>query len=259
MVKGPQEFEEAVTCRVEPSGHLCLQLRAGVVLDISPGLALRLRNPLHESSVCLSSCSSHLALLHPVGRLLQYGPRLEVQVDDKTSVKNAKFHPKGISFTANNCALVYLLDEAGARSTMDMFHDLQASNIVDDLFLAWARGGEEAIRLGVQMMEEIQHWRDGEDHWHLPGLSVSQTLDGLVSVTKEQQGERVTLKVSPNNGKVKVVSRSLLATASLGQDSHMFLRDGDRRLHYSAQSSVFTVRNAGHSAGFDEEGVLNIF
>ena len=47
--------------------------------------------------------------------------------------------------------------------------------------------------------------------------------------------------------------------ASLGEESHLFLRAGDRRLHYSGQSSVFTVRNAGHSAGFDEAGVLRIF
>ena len=34
---------------------------------------------------------------------------------------------------------------------------------------------------------------------------------------------------------------------------------GDRRLHYSGQSAVFTVRNAGHSAGFDEAGMLRIY
>ena len=58
-------------------------------------------------------------MVHPSGRLLQYGSRIEVQVEDKMSVKNAKVHPKGISFTANNMALVYLLDNAGARSTSD--------------------------------------------------------------------------------------------------------------------------------------------
>ena len=48
-------------------------------------------------------------------------------------------------------------------------------------------------------------------------------------------------------------------TASLGDDSHMFLRSRDRRLHYNGGSGVFMVRNAGHSAGFDEEGELRIF
>ena len=49
------------------------------------------------------------------------------------SVKNAKVHPKGVSFTANNMALEYLLDDAGARSTSDMFHDLHAAHIVNTL------------------------------------------------------------------------------------------------------------------------------
>ena len=40
----------------------------------------------------------------------------------------------GVSFTANNCALVYLVDVAGARTTSDMFHDLYENNIADTLF-----------------------------------------------------------------------------------------------------------------------------
>ena len=69
-------------------------------------------------------------MVHPVDRLLQYGSRVEVVVEDM----NANVHPKGISFTANNMALVYLLDDAGARSTSDMFHDLHASHVVNTLF-----------------------------------------------------------------------------------------------------------------------------
>ena len=48
-------------------------------------------------------------------------------------------------------------------------------------------------------------------------------------------------------------------TASLGDESHMFLRSKDRRLHYNGNTGVFIVRNAGHSAGFDEDGELRIF
>ena len=40
----------------------------------------------------------------------------------------------GTSFTANNCTLVYLVDEAGARTTTDTFHDLYENNIADTLF-----------------------------------------------------------------------------------------------------------------------------
>ena len=40
----------------------------------------------------------------------------------------------GISFTANNCTLVYLVDVAGARTTSDMFHDLYENNVAETLF-----------------------------------------------------------------------------------------------------------------------------
>jgi len=68
-------------------------------------------------------------------RILIYEPRVEIQTEDTMSVKNAKIYPRGISFTVNNMALVYLLDEAGARSTSDMFHDLYATHIVDIYFI----------------------------------------------------------------------------------------------------------------------------
>ena len=48
-------------------------------------------------------------------------------------------------------------------------------------------------------------------------------------------------------------------TASLGMESHLLLRSRERRLYYSGETKVFTVRNARPSAGFDEEGSLRIF
>jgi len=255
--------EGPVTCVVEQEGHLCLQLRSEVTLDISPNMSMRLSNPRHETSLALSGCGSQLAMVHPVGRLLQYGSRIEVQVEDKMSVKNAKVHPKGVSFTANNMALVYLLDDAGARSTSDMFHDLHASHIVNTLFLEVARlrNWEGCAMLGVEMLETAQYWRDNRncDRWRFGEVEVAQTRDGLVTVQRMVEGEALMLRVSPNNGKVRFDSKAMQVTASLGEEAHLFLRARDRRLHYSGQSTVFTVRNGGHSAGFDEEGALRIF
>ena len=188
-------------------------------------------------------------MVHPVGRLLLYGPRIEVQVEDKMSVKNAKVilhppsqllllaglccylllvtlilhtnnsfiktqvHPKGVSFTANNMALVYLLDDAGARSTSDMFHDLHASHIVNTLFseVARLRNWEGGAMLGVEMLETAQYWRDNRncDRWKFGDVEVAQTRDGLVTVQKMVEGEALMLRVSPNNGKVRFDSKAM--------------------------------------------------
>ena len=81
------------------------------------------------------------------------------------SVKNAKIWPKGTSFTATTFALVYLLDEAGLRTTTDIFHDLWASNIVDSLWEQELWSGLENATTSArtrecrEMLEGARHWR----------------------------------------------------------------------------------------------------
>eukprot|EP00092_Neocalanus_flemingeri_P025184 GFUD01027310.1.p1 GENE.GFUD01027310.1~~GFUD01027310.1.p1 ORF type:complete len:379 (+),score=85.31 GFUD01027310.1:31-1167(+) len=251
-----------VTAVVEQQGFISLKLRHAVVLDISPNLAIRLTNNIKNSSMSLSACTTQMALVHPKGRILQYGPRVEVQTEDEVNVKNAKIYPRGISFTANNMALVYLLDEAGARSTSDMFHDLYATQIVDTLFMESCQKEGQSVTTSIRQLDMARYWRTeaGVDCWVIGHVFIQQTEDGLVTVEREvKNGDSFVLKTSPSNGKVKFDSRFVQMTASLGDESHMFLRSRDRRLHYSGQTKVFTVRNAGHSAGFDEKGELRIF
>jgi len=111
------------------AGHLCQH-------DLSGS-----RTRPKDSSVSLS-CTTQMALVNPKSRMLQYGPRVEIQC-----VKNAKIYPRGISFTANNMALVYLLDEAGARSTSDMFHDLYATQKADTLLMESCQREGQAVCL----------------------------------------------------------------------------------------------------------------
>ena len=62
-----------------------------------------------------------------------------------------------------------------------------------------------------------------------------------------------------SNQACQEASLSLLHLHSWFVQSHLLLRSRDRRFHYSGETKVFTVRNARHSAGFDEEGSLRIF
>jgi len=259
--QGHHQPHSGITAVVEQAGFISLKLRYGVVVDLSANLAVRIKNFAKKSNISLSACTTQMAMVHPKGRMLQYGPRVEVQSEDFTSVKNAKIFPRGISFTANNMALVYLLDEAGARTTTDMFHDLYATEIADTLFEESCRREGETVSISMEQLDRARYWRTdaGVDCWVIEQVFIQQTEDGLVTVEREVEGDKFVLKTSPNNGKAKIDSSFLLMTASLGEESHVFLRSGDRRLHYGGQSKVFTVRNAGHSAGFDEEGSLRIF
>ena len=106
-------------------------------------------------------------------------------------------------------------------------------------------------------------------------LTVRQTSDGFVMVER-RNSHGAFLRVSPTNGKVKIVTPSVQvspltffciqsfplchqATASLGEASHFFLRSGQKRLHYDGNSGAFVVRSSGQSAGFDEQGNLKIY
>jgi len=251
-----------ISALVEMPGFINFKLRHDMVISISSNFAIKLKNVNRQSNISVSSCSSQMAVVHPKGRLLQYGERVEVQVEDMISVKNAKIFPRGISFTANNMALVYLLDQAGARSTSDMFHDLDATEIAETLFLESIGRQVDGITESIRLLDNTRYWRtnDNIDCWKVGPIFIQQTDDGLVIVEKEaQQGKKISLRSSPSNGKVKLDSQFVQMTASLGSESHMFLRSTDRRLHYNGESKVFTVRNAGHSAGFDHEGSFRIF
>ena len=116
------------------------------------------------------------------------------------SVKNAKIWPKGTSFTATTFALVYLLDEAGLRTTSDVFHDLGASDIVNSLWQEeiWSR--KMSMRESKELLEGIRRWRwkmtymlmvdfaalrsGAMDCWEVAGIRVEQGEDGLVRVER---------------------------------------------------------------------------
>ena len=251
-----------ISAVVELPGFINLRLRHDMVLSISSNLAIRLKNLQKQPSLSLSSCSTQMAMVHPKGRMLQYGSRVEVQVEDNISVKNAKIFPRGISFTANNMALVYLLDEAGARSTSDMFHDLHATDIAETVFIESLGRQVDGVTTSIRQLDMARYWRTREnvDCWMIGPIFIQQKEDGLVIIEKDVgQDNKIFLRSSPSNGRVRLDSDSVQMTASLGTEAHMFVRSQNRRLHYSGGTKVFTVRNAGHSAGFDEEGSLRIF
>lgn len=100
-------------------------------VDVSTHGGIRISNPRRESTLALSGCATNMAMVHPKGRILQYMNRIEVQARDEYATKYAKMYPKGVSFSGSNCALVYLVDAAGVRSTTDNFYDVYAENIAD--------------------------------------------------------------------------------------------------------------------------------
>ena len=153
--------QDTVAYVVEP-GYISLRMSHGIVLDISNDCSVRLLNTRQQSSlaVCGDVDSPRVAVIHPQGRAIVYNRGAEVQVEDEVSVKNAKFYPKGISFTANNLALVYLLDVAGAKTSSDIFHDLHGTNVVDTLFLQQCEALQSSVSNSCEQLDRVRYWRN---------------------------------------------------------------------------------------------------
>lgn len=264
------EEMDGIKAVVEEEGYISLHLNYNVTVDISPDQGIRVINHRKGITLSLSGCGTSMALVHPQGRALQYNSRIEVQTQDKHNyrhvIKNAKMWPRGVSFTANNYALVYLVDQAGARSTTDSFHDLYASNIAESIFIKtcedyhYSGNTLSSVDKSIQDLENAAYWRtEGTnlDCWVFDNVKITQTPDGLVTVERRYGEEVFTLKTSPSNGKARLQSSFMYLTASMGEESHIFVKSNDRRIHYNGKA--FVVRNAGHSAGFDEDGQLRIW
>ena len=226
-VSGPQyhgsQGQDSVAYVVRP-GYISLKMSHGVVLDIGNDMSLRLSNPRHQTWLAVCATSREVAIIHPQARALVYQPRVEVQVQDAVSVKNAKFYPSGISFTADNLALVYLLDTAGARSTSDSFHDLHSTDIVTSLFQERCLTQHSSAAVSCEQLDQAQYWRsavslplfllphiylpftiqDDVDCWRIGDVFIQQTSDGYVMVDRQEQGgSKTILRASPANGKFK--------------------------------------------------------
>ncbi|GLG95965.1 uncharacterized protein GBIM_02814 [Gryllus bimaculatus] len=202
--------------------------------------AVRIINHKNNIVICLSGCGSAAALLHPNGRVYQY----------------AKMWYKGVSFTSEQCALVYLVDAAGTRTTTDNFCDM-GQDFSLPVFYNDSRHGPSYFQEAVSILQSSQYWvtEEGIENWIVNNVRVSQTQDGLVRVARNSN--KYQLRTSPSNGTASLTTPFLHCTASMGQTSHLFVRRGERRMHYDGAS--FIVRNAGHSAGFDEKNQLKVY
>ncbi|XP_022902731.1 uncharacterized protein [Onthophagus taurus] len=248
---------------VTPQGIITLRLHDRVRVDISLDRAIRVVNMRSGIVLSLSSSGSSAALIHPNGRVYQYGSRVEILANDSQgNNKYAKMWYKGVSFTSDQCALVYLVDSAGTRTTTDTFSDLSGDFSLtvfysDSQYSDPSIGGPNLISEAVSLLHSSSFWvtDDGTDNWIINNVRISQTADGLVRVGRNSN--KFSLRTSPSNGSASVSSPFLHCTGSMGQTRHLFVRRGERRMHYDGAS--FIVRNAGHSAGFDDKHQLKVY
>ncbi|XP_063221163.1 uncharacterized protein LOC134530344 [Bacillus rossius redtenbacheri] len=242
---------------VTPHGTICLRLPYHIRVELTVDRAVRIVNFKNNIVLALSESGSSAGLLHPNGRIHQYGSRVEIMaLDAKGNHKYAKMWYKGVSFTSDRSALVYLVDAAGTRTTSDSFSDLR-QDVSLTVFFGNSRHGAACVDEAKAALGESQFWLndEGVSNWIINNVRVSQTADGLIRVARNSN--KYLMRTSPSNGTASLTTPFIHCTASLGQTSHMFVRRGERRMHFDCSS--FIVRNAGHSAGFDDHNKLKVY
>ncbi|XP_050489314.1 uncharacterized protein LOC126872996, partial [Bombus huntii] len=240
-----------------PHGTISLRLHNRIRVDMTIDRAVRVINFKNNIVLSLSGSGAAAALLHPNGRIYQYGSRVEILAHDAHgNNKYAKMWYKGVSFTSEQCALVYLVDTAGTRTTTDSFSDM-GQDFSLSVFYSRSRHGAACLQEAAAALSAAQYWltNEGVENWIINNVRVSQTPDGLVRIARNSN--KYQLRTSPSNGTASLTTPFLHCTASLGQTSHLFVRRGERRMHYDGTS--FIVRNAGHSAGFDDNNQLKVY
>ncbi|XP_033149146.1 uncharacterized protein LOC108595913 [Drosophila busckii] len=199
-------------------------------------------------------------LIHPNGRILQSGSKVEIVTYDGMKANNfvryAKMWYKGVSFTSESCALIYLVDTAGTRTTTDTFTDLTKDYTLA-VFYDDSRHGPSFVPDAQEVIAKSTYAcaDDGTETYDINGFRIIQAADGLVKVTR--QHNKGLIRTSPGNGSVTLTTLGIHCTASLGKTSHLFLRRNEKRMHFDG--SNFIVRNAGHSAGFNENNLLIVY
>jgi len=264
--RGEPIEELAMGALVTAQGIISVRLHSSLRVDITVDKAIRIINHKSRIIMALSSNGANAALIHPSGRVYQYGSRVEINtVDPRGNSKYAKMWYKGVSFTSEHCALVYLVDQAGTRTTTDNFSDMEGDFSMP-VFLSTAQYGPSTISEAIKLLQNVQYWitEEGVENWVVNGIRVSQTSDGLVRVGRGTS--KYSIRTSPKNGTASLTTPYVHCTASLGVGSgpggmattpHLFVKRGERRMHYDGQT--FIVRNAGHSAGFDENNQLKVY
>ncbi|CRL06863.1 CLUMA_CG019582, isoform A [Clunio marinus] len=245
-----------------PDGFVELRLRENISVMISLDRSILIHNPKSKVKIAVNGNMTNASLEHPNGKVFQQFDRVDIMAFDgskrpKSRIRYAKMWEKGVSLTADGCALIYLVDTAGTRTTSDPVNKDTRNDYSWQVFIDNCRLGE-AYYDEADVAAKTYHFftqDDGTQVFDILGFRVSQTHDGMVRVSRGNN--RLKLHTSPSNGSATLSTPQIHCTASLGQSSHLFVRRDERRMHFDG--SAFVVRNAGHSSGFDENNNLRVY
>ncbi|KAH7982613.1 uncharacterized protein LOC119375581 [Rhipicephalus sanguineus] len=230
-------------------GTVSIMLRHCVRVDISVHGAVRVVNFPKHCTAAINSGGECSCICHPCGRVLQQGGIVHMA----TGTRLAQISIRGVTFTAFNHGLVYLVDASGTKSTTERFQIL-SYDIPLNVFAYEVPQGAECFDECFRIVREAKQKtsRNGEEIWIVNGVRIKQTPWGDVQVSRDS-GRRV-IWTSPTAGTISVNTPIVKSAMSCDPRKFFFVKVGQKRLNASADA--FTVRNGSQRAGFDSRGRL---
>ncbi|KAH6939663.1 hypothetical protein HPB50_020296 [Hyalomma asiaticum] len=232
-------------------GNISVILQDTIRVDISIDGAIRVVNFAMHCTAAINSSGDSSCVCHPCGRVLQEGE----SVDMLCGTRLAKISGRGITFTALNHGLVYLVDASGTKSTTERFRNLFYDIPLSLLHSNQDQSNErfhECFRLVREARQRST--RNGDEIWLVGGVRIKQTPWGDVQVSRDS-GRRVVW-TSPTAGTISVATPLVKIALSVDPARFFFVKVGQKKI--SASAEAFTVRNGSQSAGFDSQGRVTL-
>ncbi|XP_077507089.1 uncharacterized protein LOC144116243 [Amblyomma americanum] len=236
---------------VTKSGVVSVFLKHRIRVDISIDNAVRVVNFTKHSMAAINRLGDRTCVCHPCGRVLQEG----VSMDLMTGMRLARISGRGITFSALDHGLVYVVDESGTKSTTEWFKVL-CYDLPSDVFSTDSEQGSNCVSTCFQIVSQarFKSTRNGDDVWLVAGARIKQTPWGDVQVSRDS-GSRF-IWTSPSAGTVSVTTPTFRALMTCNPSKFVFLKMGQKRMMATAEG--FTVRNGSQKAGFDSQGRLTL-
>ncbi|XP_075534928.1 uncharacterized protein LOC142570428 [Dermacentor variabilis] len=232
-------------------GTVSVILQDSIRVDIATDGSVRVVNFAMHCTAAINSSGDSSCVCHPCGRVLQEGEN----VDMVSGTRLAKVSGRGVTFTALNHGLVYLVDASGTKSTTErfrnLFYDLPLS-----VFHSNQEQGTERFRECFRLVREARQrsTRNGDEIWLVGSVRIKQTPWGDVQVSRDS-GRRVVW-TSPTAGTISVATPLVKIALSVDPSRFFFVKMGQKKI--SASAEAFTVRNGSQSAGFDNQGRVTL-
>ncbi|XP_033255282.1 uncharacterized protein LOC117194928 [Drosophila miranda] len=190
------------------NGTIQLRLRDGVRIDMTLDKAVCVLN--QRSMVAVALSRTYDGMKGMKGMAL-------------TPTRYAKMWYKGVSFTSEAGALIYLVDTAGTRTTTYTFTDLTKDYTLA-VFYDDSRHGPSYMAEAHDVIANSAYncTEDGTEIYDINGFRITQAADGLVKVTRVDN--KCFIRTSPGNGSATLTTPGIHCTASLGKTSHLFVR-----------------------------------